>query len=123
MYQEYRIPNILPFGTKGVYLYAGDQSNMGRINIEIKAVAKRGAGENNINDTISNLITTDKFNALVNQYGAAKRLTNFTYSQQGNSIPDNFIENCTYSIDSDRNINVSLSDIFVAKVNIYSSKL
>ena len=123
MYQEYRIPNISPFGTKGIYLYAGDQSNMGRVNIEIKAVAKRGASENSINDTINNLITTNKFNALVNQYGAAKRLTNFTYSQQGNAVPDNFIESCSYSIDSDRNINVSLSDIFVAKVDKYSSKL
>lgn len=123
MYQEYKIPNISPFGSKNVYLYAGDQSNMGRFFTTVKAVAKRGSTENTINDTINNLITTAKFNSLVNQFGAAKRLTSFRYSQGGNSVPDNFVDSCNFSVDSDRNITLSLTDVFVGVVAAYSSRL
>lgn len=123
MYQEYKIPNIAPFGSKNVYLYAGDQSNMGRFFTTVKAVAKRGSSENTINDTINNLITTAKFNSLVNQFGAAKRLTSFRYSQNGNSVPDNFVDSCNFSVDSDRNITLSLTDVFVGIVAKYSTTL
>jgi len=123
MYQEYRIPNTAPFGTKGIYLYAGDQSNMGRVSIDIKAVAKRASNENTINDTISNLISTAKFNYLVNEFAAAKRMTSFQYSKQGNSLPDNFVEACTYTADSDRNVNLTISDMFVAKAERYDESL
>lgn len=123
MYQEYKIPNIAPFGSQNVYLYAGDQSNMGRFFTTVKAVAKRGSTENTINDTINNLITTAKFNSLVNQFGAAKRLTSFRYSQNGNSVPDNFVDSCNFSVDSDRNITLSLTDVFVGIVAGYSPRL
>jgi hypothetical protein len=123
MYQEYKIPNITPFGSQNVYLYAGDQSNMGRFFTTVKAVAKRGSSENNINDTINNLITTTKFNSLVNQFAAAKRLTSFRYSQNGNSVPDNFVDSCNFSVDSDRNITLSLTDVFVGVVAGYSPRL
>ena len=123
MYQEYKIPNITAFGGKNVYLYAGDQSNMGRYFTTIKAVAKRGASENTISDTINNLITTSKFNSLVNQYGAAKRLTSFRYSENGNNVPDNFVDSCTFSVDSERNLTLNMTDVFVAQVARYASAL
>jgi hypothetical protein len=123
MYQEYRIPNIAPFDTKGIYLYAGDQSNMGRVSLDIKAVAKRESNENTISDTITNLISTAKFNYLVNEFAAAKRMTSFSYSKQGNALPDNFVEACSYTADSDRNVNLTLSDAFVAKADKYGSDL
>ena len=123
MYQEYRIPNIAPFGTEGIYLYAGDQSNMGRVQIDIKAVAKRAATENNISDTISNMISTDKFNYLMNEFAAAKRMTQFNYSQNANNLPDNYVESCSYSADSERNVNLTTSDVFVSTADRYGSTL
>lgn len=123
IYQEYKIANIEPFGTAGAYLYGGDQSNLGRVTIDVKAVAKRGSNENTITDTINNLISTSKFNYLVNEFGAAKRMTRFSYSKQGNALPDNFVESCSYSADSERNVNLTISDIFVAKADRYGTDL
>lgn len=123
IYQKYRIPNIKPFSSAvgSEYLYAGDQSDLGNFYINVRAVAKRGAAENTINDTISNLITTTNFNALVNSYTAAKRLTTFTYSSQG--TPENYLSNCTFTIDSERNIGINLSNAYVGVVPRYAGNL
>lgn len=123
IYQKYRIPNIKPFGSSqgSEYLYAGDQSDLGNFYINVRAVAKRASNENTINDTISNLITTSNFNALVNSYGAAKRLTTFTYASQG--TPENYLSNCTFTIDSERNVGLNLSNAYIAPVPRYASNL
>lgn len=123
IYQKYRIPNIRPFGSPvgSEYLYPGDQSDIGNFYINVRAVAKRGATEITINDTISNLITTSNFNSLVNSYAAAKRLTTFTYNSKG--TPENYLSNCTFTIDSERNIGVNLSNAYVGIVPRYASNL
>lgn len=123
IYQKYRIPNINPFGSTAgsEYLYAGDQSDLGNFYINVKAVAKRGLSENSINDTINNLITASNFNALVNSYAAAKRLTTFTYSSQG--TPENYLSNCTFTIDSERNVGINMSNPYVGVVSRYASNL